>query len=150
LAAFFTIGRERNATTTGDSIGFGYWLDLPAMAQQSTHRYAQFFKYSDQAMKAMTENPQDRAAQAAKLVESFGGKVENIHWFPMGGEYDGMIVWQLPDDATVGALNMMTRASGSFARQQSLPLMTSDEFKAAMEKAKGVKTNWTPPTATKQ
>jgi hypothetical protein len=27
-------------------------------------------------VKAMTENPQDRSAQAAKLAESFGGKME--------------------------------------------------------------------------
>ncbi len=34
-----------------------------------------FAKYSDAAVKAMTENPQDRSTQAAKLYESFGGKM---------------------------------------------------------------------------
>jgi len=29
----------------------------PAMAQQSMHRYISYFKYSDSAVKAMTENP---------------------------------------------------------------------------------------------
>ncbi len=34
-------------------------LSVPAMAQQSMHRYIAFFKYSDTAVKAMTENPQE-------------------------------------------------------------------------------------------
>ena len=51
-------------------------LSVPAIAQQSMHRYIAFFKYSDTAVKAMTENPQDRSAQIAKLAESFGGKLE--------------------------------------------------------------------------
>ena len=38
-------------------------LAVPALAQQSMHRYAVFFKYADSAVKAMTENPQDRSAQ---------------------------------------------------------------------------------------
>ena len=31
-------------------------LAMPAMAQQSMHRYVALFKYSDSAVKAMTEN----------------------------------------------------------------------------------------------
>ena len=50
-------------------------LAMPAAAQQSMHRYATFFKYSDEAMKAMMEHPQDRQAAAAKLAEEFGGKL---------------------------------------------------------------------------
>ena len=48
---------------------------VPAMAEDG-HRYVTFFKYTDASVKAMTENPQDRAAQIAKLTESFGGKME--------------------------------------------------------------------------
>src|SRR6516225_2794377 len=62
-------------------------LATPAMAEQ---RYLAFFKYSDNAVKAMTENPQDRSAQIAKLAESFGGYLEAAYWFPAGSEYDGM------------------------------------------------------------
>lgn len=138
-------------------------LAVPATAQQSgqmdraasgrpvpMHRYVNYFKYSDAAIKAMTENPQDRAAAAARLAEGFGGKMENIYWFPTGGEYDGMVIWLFPDDVTVEAAAMTARATGNFTKLQAVPLMTSDEFAAAMEKAKGVKSSYTPPTATKQ
>jgi uncharacterized protein with GYD domain len=51
---------------------------MPATAQQSTtmRRYATFFKLTDQAIKVMTDNPQDRAVTTSKLTEAFGGKVE--------------------------------------------------------------------------
>jgi uncharacterized protein with GYD domain len=127
-------------------------LALPAMAQQSTtmHRYLNMFKYSDQAIKAMRENPQDRSAQAAKLYESLGGKLDAIYFFPLGGEYDGMIIGQMPNDAALTELNFIAAPTGNFSKNQVLPLMTADEFKGAMEKAKGTNTAYTPPTATRQ
>jgi uncharacterized protein with GYD domain len=83
------------------------------MAQSGTmHRYAEFFKYSDSAVKAMTENPQDRSAQAAKLFESFGGKMENAYWFPTGGEYDGMVIVQVPDAVTEEAIQPYSENDG--------------------------------------
>jgi uncharacterized protein with GYD domain len=67
-------------------------LAVPAMAEDM-HRYITMFKYSDTAMKAMTENPQDRGAAAAKLAEAFGSRFSSG-----GGDYDGMVVWLLPND----------------------------------------------------
>jgi uncharacterized protein with GYD domain len=98
----------------------------------------------------MTENPQDRSAQIAKLAESFGGKLEAAYWFPSGSEYDGMVITSLPDGVSAEAQDLFVRATGNLAKTQSIPLMTAEEFKAAMEKAKSVKSGYTPPTATKQ
>jgi len=123
---------------------------VPAIAQQSMHRYAIYFKYSDAAVKAMTENPQDRGAAAAKLWESFGGKLESIYFFPTGGEFDGFNIVQLPDDVTEEATALLARATGNFPNTKAVPLLTSEEFKAAQEKAKNIKSSYTPPTATKQ
>jgi uncharacterized protein with GYD domain len=121
------------------------------MAQQSStpHRYLGLFKYSDQAMKAMRETPQDRSAQLAKVYESLGGKLEVIYFFPLGGEYDGMVIVQLPNDAAVTALEFIIAPTGSLTKAQVLPLMSADEFKGAMETAKGTITTYTPPTATR-
>ncbi len=125
-------------------------LAVPALAQQTTHRYLAFFKYTDNAVKAMTENPQDRSAQIAKLAESFGGKLEAAYWFPSGSEYDGVAITTFPDEVSAEAQNLFVRATGNIAKTQSMPLMTAEEFKAAMEKAKSVRSAYTPPTATKQ
>ena len=125
-------------------------LAVPALAQGSMHRYVVFFKYGDSAVKAMTENPQDRSAQGAKVTESFGGKQEAIYFFPAGGEFDGMAIAEFPDDVTAEGLKLFIRATGNFSKFQTSPLMTAEEFKEAMEKAKNVKTGYTAPTATKQ
>jgi uncharacterized protein with GYD domain len=125
-------------------------LAMPAMAQQSMHRYVALFKYSDSAVKAMTENPQDRSAQGAKLAESFGGKLVAAFFFPGGSEFDGMVINEHPDDVTAAAQSLFVRATGNFSKVLSIPVMTGEEFKAAMEKAKNVKSSYTPPTATKQ
>jgi uncharacterized protein with GYD domain len=121
-------------------------LAMPAAAQQSMHRYATFFKYSDEAMKAMTEHPQDRQAAATKLAEGFGGKLEGAYWFSTGSEYDGMVIWQLPDDVTSEALGMMTRATENFADIRNVSVLTSQEFTAAMKKVKGAKSSYTAPS----
>jgi uncharacterized protein with GYD domain len=76
--------------------------------------------------------------------------MEAAYWFPAGSEYDGVVIFAFPDDVTAEAQGLFTRATGNFAKTYSIPLMTADEFKAAMEKAKAVKSSYTPPTATKQ
>jgi len=109
-----------------------------------------FFRYSENGVKAMTVNPQDRAAAAAKLYEGFGGKIESIYWFPTGGAYDGFVIAQVPDDATVQALDLTLRSTGNFTAIQTTPLITLEEFTAVMEKVKNAKSAYTSPTATKQ
>ncbi len=125
-------------------------LVVPAMAQSGTmHRYVVLFKYGDNAVKAMTENPQDRSVQGAKATEGFGGKQLAFYIFPEGGEFDGMAIAEFPDDVSAEGLALLVRATGNFTKFQTSPLMTAEEFKAAMEKAKSVKSGYTPPTATK-
>jgi uncharacterized protein with GYD domain len=126
-------------------------LALPATAQQSTttHRYAILFKYTDQAVKAMTEHPQDREAAARKLSESLGGKSESIYFSTTNGAYDGIAIGEVPNEAAQEALILMLRSTGNFAKTESIPAMTAAEFKAAMEKAKSTATTYTPPTATR-
>jgi hypothetical protein len=53
-------------------------------------------------------------------------------------------------NSQVEAQGLFARATGNFAKTYSIPLMSADEFKAAMEKAKSVKSSYTAPTATKQ
>jgi len=54
------------------------------------------------------------------------------------------------DDVTAEGLKLFIRAAGNFAKFQVSPLINAEEFKEAMEKAKNVKSSYTPPTATKQ
>jgi hypothetical protein len=60
-----------------------------------------------------------------------------------------MIIAQFPDDASAAVGNSVARATGAVARNLIVPMMTSAEFKQFMEKAKGLTTTYTPPTATR-
>ena len=60
------------------------------------------------------------------------------------------MVIEHPDAVTEEAQNLTVRATGNFTRNPTISLMTAEEFKAVMEKAKNVKSAYTPPTATKQ
>jgi uncharacterized protein with GYD domain len=122
-------------------------LAVPATAQQSTtmHRYVGFFKYSDQAIKAMLDNPQDRAAAVAKQFEAYGAKLEAAYIFPMGAEFDGMIIAQAPSDAAAEAPGLVARSTGALARQVVVPIISSAEFKTLMETAKQGAATYAPP-----
>ena len=137
---------SRSLIAAGLVIGFV----APVMAQQPMRHYLAYFKYSDAAIKAMTENPQDREAAARKLAEGFGGKLDVIYWTTTGG-YDGFAVFEYPDDVTAAASEALTRSSLNFQRLETMPILNAEEFKAAMQKAKDVKasTAYTVPTQTK-
>jgi uncharacterized protein with GYD domain len=122
-------------------------LTLPTMAQQSTtvHRYAIFFKYTDQAIKGMTNNPPDREAAVTKLIEAFGGKFEANYFFPMGGDFDGIVITQAPSDTAIEAITLVTRSTGAIARQVVVPVIASGEFKTLMETAKQGAESYAPP-----
>jgi uncharacterized protein with GYD domain len=113
------------------------------------HRYVVFVKYSDQAIKAMIDTPQDRVAIATKLTEAFGGKLETTYGFPMGGEWDIMIIQQFPDDVAVEAVNFVLRATGNFVKTQAIPIMTVQEIEQSLAKARSTRSTYTAPTATK-
>jgi uncharacterized protein with GYD domain len=93
----------------------------------------------------MTHNPQDRAAAAAKVAETFGGKSEAAYFFPMGGEFDGFLIQQAPSDLAVEAIQMAARSTGAFARVQVVPITATGEFKTLMEAAKQGAASYTPP-----
>lgn len=139
------LSRSSAVIAAGLVIGFM----APATAQQPLRHYLAYFKYTDAAVKAMAENPQDREAAARKLAEGFGGKLDMIYW--MTGPYDGFAVFEFPDDVTAEASAALARSSGNFQNNQSIPLLNAEEFKAAMQKAKDVKasTAYTAPTQTK-
>ena len=64
------------------------------------------------------------SAVAAKLADAFGGKMEAAYWFSSGSDYDGMVIWLLPNDVAGTAMNMTTRSSGNFSAVRTITLLT--------------------------
>jgi uncharacterized protein with GYD domain len=124
-------------------------LALPAMAQQSTtqHRYAAFYKYTDQMIKELIDHPQerDRGAAISKLFETYGVKIEAGYIFPMGGEFDGLLIVQAPNDTAIEAIQLVTRSGGTAVRSVVVPVVAANEFRTLMEAAKQGAASYAPP-----
>jgi uncharacterized protein with GYD domain len=88
------------------------------------------------AVKNLTDNPQDRTAAVSKTAEQFGGKLESLLLFPNSGEFDGLAIMQMPSDTAMEEVNLVIRSSGSFTRLQVTPVLTPAEFKSMLEAAK--------------
>ena len=99
------------------------------------------FKYSQDAIKAMVSNPQDRSAAAREVAESLGGKLLGF-WFTFG-EHDGAFVLEAPDNATAAALAMAVGATGAVDIETTV-LLGMDEAQEAMRKAAAA--TYRPPT----
>lgn len=91
------------------------------------------FAYSSEAIKALVDNPQDRAEAAAEAAESVGARLIGL-WYAFG-EFDGAFLVEAPDNATVAALAMLVGGSGAIAKTETTVLLTMDEAQEAMRKA---------------
>ena len=92
--------------------------------------------YAPQSVASMVKTPQDRAAAIKPMIESMGGKLQDL-WFCFG-EYDIVAIAELPDNLTAAAMSMAIGSSGAMTSYRTTPLMTSADAKKAMEKAGGV------------
>ncbi len=101
-------------------------------------------RYNADAMKAMVDNPQDRAEGARPLIEALGGKLHHL-FFCFGSE-DVMALIEAPDDAAMAACALAVGASGSFSGGATTKLISSAEAKTAMATAKKATASYTPAT----
>ena len=89
--------------------------------------------YKEDQVRALVANPQDRSAEARKLLEALGGKLH--HFFFSFGEYDVVAIVEAPDNVATAAGSMAVSAAGTTSAFKTTPLLTMDEAMAAMKKA---------------
>jgi hypothetical protein len=64
-------------------------------------KYVSLFNFKGEALKAMMDNPADRAAAVRDLAESAGGALDS--YYLTFGQYDGLAIWEVPDSASAAA-----------------------------------------------
>ena len=96
-------------------------------------QYLGRFSYSTESVRAMIGDPQDREAAARELVESLGGKLVGF-WFAFG-DYDGVFIADVPDNATMAAVAMAVGGTGALSSFETTVLLGMDEAEDAMRKA---------------
>jgi uncharacterized protein with GYD domain len=91
------------------------------------------FSYSADSIRAMVDNPQDRADAARQAIESVGGKLLGF-WFAFG-DCDGVFIAEAPDNTSVAALSMLVGGTGALSKLETTVLIGMDEAQEAMRKA---------------
>jgi uncharacterized protein with GYD domain len=106
--------------------------------------YLQQVAYSIEGWNALVKKPQDRIEAVRPAIEKLGGKIEHA-WFTFG-DYDVVVVVQMPTNVDVTAIAIAFAAGGACKSVKTTPLLTIDEGVEAMKKAAGC--GYRPATAT--
>ena len=81
--------------------------------------------YSQEALRAMTQNPQDRTNALRGPIESLGGKIHNM--FLSFGDYDAVLLLEMPNNVAAAAIAIAFAAGGACKNIKTTPLMTVAE-----------------------
>jgi len=102
-------------------------------------KYMVAASYTAEGLKGLQKDKASgRKAAVQKVVEGLGGRVEAMY-FALG-EQDVIVIADLPDTTTAGALALGVSASG-LVRTKTTALMTVEETDQAL----GKKLNYSPP-----
>jgi len=89
--------------------------------------------YTPEGLKNLQKDrAEGRTAAIKAAVQSIGGKLEVLYWAL--GEYDVVIVAELPDTSAAAALALAASASG-MVRTRTTQLLTAAEVDSALAKS---------------
>jgi uncharacterized protein with GYD domain len=98
--------------------------------------YMAQFAYTTEALATMAKNPQDRSVPVRELVQKLEGRL--IGFYYCFGEYDGVALFEAPDDTTASAVAMVAASPGHIKAYKTTKLFTVEETMEAMRKARSV------------
>jgi uncharacterized protein with GYD domain len=95
--------------------------------------YMTQFAYTPQAWSALAKNPADRRAGINAAAEKVGGKLVGLYY--TFGDYDGIVLFEAPDDAAATGLLIGVVAPGHVSRTRTTRLLEVEEAMTAMRLA---------------
>ncbi len=102
--------------------------------------------YTAEALSALIAKPQDRAGHVGKVIEGLGGK--SIGSWLAFGDYDLVMVVEMPNNVSAAALSLAAAAGGSCKTVKTTPLLSIAQALSAFRKAG--KSGYKPITAAKK
>jgi uncharacterized protein with GYD domain len=101
-------------------------------------------KVSQDAIKALIENPRERISNARNLIEALDGTLHN--YFFSFGHYDIVLIYELAENINASAVSMVLTGSGSVSEVETTVLLTMEEAVDAMRRAGVVAAVHRPPS----
>ena len=100
-------------------------------------------KYAQDSMNALVQRPEDRMLTTTRLLKEVGGRLH--YYFFCFGEYDIVLLFELPDNVSAAALAMTLSAAGTVTATETIPLLTTEEAIDAMNQAREASGIYVPP-----
>lgn len=100
-------------------------------------------KYAEDSMNALVQRPEDRMLTTTKLLKEVGGRL--LYYFFCFGEYDIVLLFELPDNTSAASLAMTMSAAGTVTQTETIPLLTMEEAIEAMNQARRASGIYVPP-----
>jgi uncharacterized protein with GYD domain len=101
-------------------------------------------KLSKDAIHALIARPQDRSGPIGKMLEAVGGKLH--HYFFAFGDYDVVILYEAPDNASAAAPVLAAAGAGTISGSKTTVLMSMEQAMEAMRKGGAASGAYQPPS----
>ena len=95
--------------------------------------YMTQFSYTNEAAAALVKNPEDRSGVFREQLEKLGARM--LAFYHCVGEYDGVTIYEVPDEATLSGLVFAIRAPGHLEKIETTELHTVEVAMEGMRKA---------------
>src|SRR5213082_4052719 len=89
--------------------------------------------YTPEALTRLIAHPQDRFDAVRGPIEKLGGRI--LHSYFAFGEYDVIVITEMPDNVSAAAIALAFAAGGSLRNCTTTALLTTAEALDAMRKA---------------
>lgn len=104
-------------------------------------KYAVYFTFKGETVKAMMDNPSDRAAVVSGLCEAAGGRMDA--YYLMFGAWDGFVIADVADSKAAAAISFAVSSTGAFAHIETHELLEAGELAGVLSTAASLA--YTPP-----
>lgn len=94
-------------------------------------RYVALIRFTAQGVKQIGQSP-GRAESFKKEAKALGGKVHEVYWTM--GSYDGVLVFDAPNDAASTALMLKLSAKGNI-HTETLRAFNAKEFASILKRS---------------
>jgi uncharacterized protein with GYD domain len=95
--------------------------------------YMSQFAYTSEAWAALAQNPEDRSEPIRGLLETMGGRL--ISYYNSFGEYDGVAIFEAPDDESATAFLLEVGSWGN-VRTTTLRAYDRDQMSSILERVR--------------
>ncbi len=89
--------------------------------------------FTSEAWASQIQTPQNRPEQMRTLIEANGGRL--ISYYYAFGEYDVVLISELPDNVNAAALSLAAAGGGALKALKTTVLMSTEEGLEAMRRA---------------